>query len=56
MQPKISSTNRPDNNWRVLTAEILQIDEICKSLMAITIGHMAFPDTRLQIKSMEKTE
>ncbi|MBK5442487.1 hypothetical protein [Peribacillus sp. TH24] len=46
-----------------LTAEIFQLDEKRKSLMdtldskgdgEITIGQMAFPDTRLQIKSLEK--
>ncbi|MGE7779777.1 DUF342 domain-containing protein [Peribacillus sp. NPDC097264] len=46
-----------------LNGEIFQIDEKRKSLMdtleskgdgEITIGQMAFPDTRLQIKSMEK--
>lgn len=46
-----------------LNSEIFQMDEKRKSLMdtleskgdgEITIGHMAFPDTRLQIKSMEK--
>lgn len=51
------------NQLERLNNEIFQIDEKRKSLMdtleskgdgEITIGQMAFPDTRLQIKSMEK--